>query len=142
MLSKHPTLYDRSPSVPLAKRDRSALEVVFSDMRAERSTEEPSSCTWSFAQWQQHSTNAAIDSIYLLNFTAIDIWQRNSNAGFALLRKLTEVKSPGSAVELQSVHVGNQIAALAAQRDEVTALVLKIAMTFLSETWLAGWRAR
>ena len=46
-----------------------------------------------------------------MNREIIDIWQRNSNASFSFLRKLTEAKDPGKIVELQAAHLSNQLAA-------------------------------
>jgi hypothetical protein len=114
------------------------LEVVFSDLRSENRTDKAASGVLSLADWQRQAFDAAIDYIFLLNREIIDIWQRNSNASFSLLRKLTEAKSPGDIVEFQAAHLSNQIAALAGQREELTALSLKAATTFLRRTYPAA----
>jgi hypothetical protein len=120
-----------SPRDPLTD-----LEVVFSDLRSDDSTEAAVPRAWSLTDWQRETFDAAIDYIFLLNREIIDIWQRNSNASFNLLRKLAEAKSPGDIVELQAAHLSNQIAALAGQGEELAVLSVKAATTFLRRTYL------
>jgi hypothetical protein len=97
---------------------------------------------WYLTDWRRQTFEAAIDYVFLVNREIIDIWQRNSNASFSLLRKLTEAKDPGNIVELQAAHLSNQLAALARQREELAALSTTAAMTFLRQTYLAGWQLR
>ena len=130
----------------IGPRDPSAdLEVVFSDLRSEDSTEEDMPRVpraWYFPDWQRQTYDAAIDYFFLVNREIIDIWQRNSNASFSFLRKLTEAKDPGKIVELQAAHLSNQLAAVTRQREELAALSATAAMTFLRQTYLAGWQLR
>ena len=130
----------------IGPRDPSAdLEVVFSDLRSEDSTEEDMPRVpraWYFPDWQRQTYDAAIDYLFLVNREIIDIWQRNSNASFSFLRKLTEAKDPGKIVELQAAHLSNQLAAVTRHREELAALSATAAMTFLRQTYLAGWQLR
>jgi hypothetical protein len=67
------------------------LEVVFSDLRAE--SEQPRSNICSLKGWRRLASDAANDYIFLLNCEVINLWQRNTNACFSLIRKLIEAKS-------------------------------------------------
>jgi hypothetical protein len=115
--------------VPNTESDGFAnLEVVFSDLSE---SEQPEWSVCSLGDWQRQASDAANDYIFLLNCEVIDLWQRNTNASFSLLRKMTEAKSLVKIVELQTAHFSNQFAALARQNEELTILSLKATGAFL-----------
>ena len=60
----------------------------------------------------------------------IDLVQRNLNASFSLLRRLTGARNLGEVVELQATHFSNQLAASIAQSEELATLSIKSALLF------------
>ena len=70
----------------------------------------------------QQALDAAVDCGLLLNWEMIDIFQRNLNASFGLLRRLAGARSFSEIVELQTTHLSNQLAALIGQTDELLTL--------------------
>ena len=116
----------------------SDLKVVFADLQSETPTEKI--FTPSLTDWQRQTFDAAVDCTRLLNREMIDILQRNLNANFSLLRKLTDAKNPGEIVQLQAAHLSNQMAALAGQGEELVTLSVKAATAFLRQTYPDGWQ--
>jgi hypothetical protein len=72
-----------------------------------------------------HALDAAVDCGLLLNREMIDIFQRNLNASFGLLRRLAEARSLSEIVELQTTHLTNQLAALIGQIEELVTLSVR-----------------
>jgi hypothetical protein len=76
----------------------------------------------------QQALDAAVDCGLLLNWEMIDIFQRNLNASFGLLRRLAGARSFSEIVELQAAHLSNHVAALIGQTEELATLSIKTTM--------------
>ena len=119
------------------------LEVVFTDFQdSTQVARHGLPHAWSLTDWQRETLDAGVDYIFVVNREIIDIWQRNSNASCNLLRKMTEARSMGKIVELQTGHLSNQLSALVGQIEELAAISARAAMTFLRQIYLAGWQSR
>ena len=105
------------------------VTVVFADL--EQPKEGRPVVDLTFMLWPQQVCDAAADSRLLLNREMIDLFQRNLNASFSLLRRLTEARSFGEIVQFQAAHLSNQFAALIGQSDELATLSIKTAMEFV-----------
>jgi hypothetical protein len=79
----------------------------------------------------QQALDAAVDCGLLLNWEMIDIFQRNLNASFGLLRRLAGARSFSEIVELQTTHLSNQLAALIGQTDELVTLSVRTTIDVL-----------
>jgi hypothetical protein len=106
------------------------LKVVFSEFASENSDEGIASALRFPAGWQPQAFDASADFIFVLNREIIDIWQRNANAGFSLLRRLTEAKNAAQIGELQAAHLRNQLDALAGQMQELTVISVSATSNF------------
>jgi hypothetical protein len=65
------------------------------------------------------------------NREMIDVFQRNLNASFNLLRKLVGARNFGEVIELQACHLGNQVSALIGQSEELATLSIKTVTEFV-----------
>lgn len=105
------------------------LEVVFEDLQPEplqRHLPAPIPVLW------PHQVFAmANECARLLTREALDIFQRNLNAGFGLLSRLARAKTFAEIVELQASHLKNQRAAFVAQTEEMTNLSIRAARDLL-----------
>ena len=101
------------------------LKVRFEDLNFEPAgkTVQPSQQLLIFDLPQAY--NLAVDCRVLLNREIIDIFQRNLNASFGLLRRLTMARSFPEIVELQAAHFNHQVAALTGQTQELAALSIR-----------------
>ena len=81
--------------------------------------------------WPPRVFDAATDVGLLLNREIIDVFQRNLNASFSLLRKVVGARSFGEAIELQASHLSNQGTALIGQSEEFATLLVKAATEFM-----------
>jgi Phasin protein len=101
------------------------LKVRFEDLNFEPAEEtvQPSEQLLIFDPRQAY--DAAVDCRVLLNREIIDIFQRNLNASFSLLRRLTTARSLAEIVELQAAHFNHQVAALTGQTQELATLSIR-----------------
>jgi hypothetical protein len=107
------------------------LKVVFTDLELEPPQEAGPILNLTLMFWPRQVFDAAADSSLLLNREMIDVVQRNLNASFSLLKRLAGARSFGEVIELQAIHLSNQVAALIGQGEELATLSVKTAMEFV-----------
>ena len=108
------------------------LTVVYADLPVQALVEDLRPILGlTFMLWPRQVCDAANDSRLLLHREIIDLVQRNLNAGFSLLRRLAEAKSPGEIIELQAAHFSTQIAASIGQSEELATLSIQTALKFV-----------
>jgi phasin len=76
--------------------------------------------------WER-TLDAAGQGAVALNRKVVDVAQRNINSGFDLAKSLAGAKNLGEAAELQAAYWRKQLAALAAQAEELRSLSTKVA---------------
>ena len=86
-------------------------------------------------QWARQVFDAAVDYRLLLNREFIDLLQRNLNASFSFLRRLTEAKNFGEVLALHAMHLSNQVTASMGQSEELATLSIKTAMGFIRDAY-------
>jgi hypothetical protein len=106
------------------------LTIIYADLNPEPPEENGLVFNSSVMRWPRHIFEAAAECRFLLNRELLDIAQRNLNAHFGLLRRLTGAKSFAEIVELQAAHLSNQAAALMGQSEELANLSIKAAVEF------------
>jgi hypothetical protein len=82
---------------------------------------------------------ASIDCGVLLNRELLDLCQRNVNASFGLLRRLTAASTPGEISSVQADHFSNQLSALIRQGDEfltLSAHIMRRLIASATEPWV------
>jgi hypothetical protein len=108
---------------------------VFADLGLEAPKEAASTFepVFMFRPWSV--LEKAGDGGILANREILDIFQRNLNAGFSLLRRLAEARSLREVSELQAAYWSNQVAALIGQSEELLALSIKAATDIVSAAY-------
>ncbi len=107
------------------------LKVVFADFNLDQPQEAGLVLDSAHMFWPRRVFDAAVDSSVLLNRELIDIFQRNLNASFSLLRKLVGARNFGEIIELQAAHLSNQATALIGQSEELATLSVKTVTEFI-----------
>ena len=107
------------------------LKIVFADLNLKQPNEAGPVLNLAFLFWPRQVFDAATDARLLLNREMIDVFQRNLNASFSLLRKLVGAKSFGEIIELQASHLSNQVSALIGQSEELATLSIKTVTEFV-----------
>ena len=111
------------------------LKVVFADLNLTPLQVPRSIYDSVFLFWPRQVFDAATEASLLLNREMIDVFQRNLNASFSLLRKLVGARNVGEVIELQASHLSNQVTALVGQSAELTALSIKTATEFMRDAY-------
>ena len=119
-------------------KSRRNLTVVFEDLPGPQAKPAGPILDLRLMFWPWRICEAATESRLVLHRELIDIAQRNLNASFCLLRKLTETKNLGEIVELQAAHLGSRIAASIGQSEELATLSIKMALQFARDTYSSG----
>lgn len=109
----------------------SELKVLFEDLDLEAPLEVEVIPQQALALWPHQFLEKAIDCRRLLACEAIDVFQRNLNANFSLLTRLTGARSYGELLELQAAHLSNQASALSGQTEELISLSIRTALDLL-----------
>lgn len=104
------------------------LKIVFADLNLKQPNEAGPVL---LMFWPRQVLDAATDARLLLNREMIDVFQRNLNASFNLLRKLVGARNFGEVIELQASHLSNQVSALIGQSEELATLSIKTVMEFV-----------
>ena len=118
-----------------ARHTERELTVVFADLNLERPQEASPIGNHILMQWPQQVFDAAVDYRLLLNREFIDLLQRNLNASFSFLRRLTEAKNFGEVLALHAMHLSNQVTASMGQSEELATLSIKTAMGFIRDVY-------
>lgn len=103
----------------------SDLKVRFEDLNFEPAEEAGQLSEQPLIFSPRQAYDAAVDCRVLLNREMIDICQRNLNASFGLLRRLTAARSYAEIFELQAAHFSHQVAALMGQTEELATLSIR-----------------
>ena len=112
------------------------LKVVFADLNLNQPQESSPGFDSAFMFWPRQLFDAATDASLLLNREIIDVFQRNLNASFSLLRKLVGARSFGEIIELQASHLSNQVTALIGQSEELATLSVRTVTEFMRGAYL------
>ena len=107
------------------------LKIVFADLNLKQPNEAGPVLNLAFLFWPRQVLDAATDARLLLNREMIDVFQRNLNASFNLLRKLVGARNFGEVIELQASHLSNQVSALIGQSEELATLSIKTVTEFV-----------
>jgi hypothetical protein len=86
----------------------------------------------------QDPFEAAVDCGVLLGGELLDLCQRNVNASFGLLRRLSAASTAGEIRSVQTVHFNNQLIAFIRQGDELLALsahIMRRLIASAAEPW-------
>jgi hypothetical protein len=111
------------------------LKVIFADLNLNPPQAAGSVDNSAYLFWPRHMFDAATDARLLLNREMIDLFQRNLNASFGLLRKVVGARSFGEVIELQASHLSNQVTALIGQSEELATLSIKTATEFMRSAY-------
>ena len=106
------------------------LTVVYADFQVRQPKDVGPISELNLALWPRQICDAANDSRLLLQRELIDLAQRNLNANFSFLRRLTGAKNLGEMIEMQVAHVGNRLAASVGQSEELLVLSIKAVLGF------------
>lgn len=113
------------------------LKLVFTDLELDPPQEEGPTLDFTLMFWPQQVFDAAVESNRLITRELIDVAQRNLNAHFSLLRRLSGVRNFGEVVELHAAHLSNQLGALIGQSEELASLSVKSTAEFVRGVFLS-----
>lgn len=111
------------------------LKVVFADFNLNQPQAAGSVDISAHMFWPRQVFDAATEASLLLNREMIDLFQRNLNASFGLLRKVVGARSFGEVIELQASHLSNQVTALIGQSEELGTLSIRTATEFMRSAY-------
>jgi hypothetical protein len=111
------------------------LKVVFADLNINKPQVAGSVDISAHMFWPRQVFDAATEASLLLNREIIDLFQRNLNASFGLLRKVVGARSLGEVIELQASHLSNQVTALIGQSEELGTLSIRTAAQFMRSAY-------
>jgi len=111
------------------------LKIIFADLNFNQPQAAGSVDNSAHMFWPWQVFDAATDARLLLNREMIDLFQRNLNASFGLLRKVVVARNFGEVIELQASHLSNQVTALIGQSEELATLSIKTATEFMRSAY-------
>jgi hypothetical protein len=120
-----------------SRRTGREVALVFSDIEPLIS-QKPLQARLPHIGWPRDPFEVAVDCGVLLNRELLELCQRNVNASFGLLRRLSAASTLGEVGSVQADHLNNQLTALTCQGDEFLTLSAHI-MRRLIESAAGCW---